>query len=271
MDSEFAEISAFIQAIPPFDTLPESLILQLVKEINICYVRAEQPLPPNGIKDTRLYILRKGALIYTDHNGQLVGKYSEGEICSVFCRPAQRSEVNVNTEEDTLLYSLDYQTLLSLVKEYPQVDAFFMQTAAERLKGKMCKVNEDAIINSSLINNPISQFYHKPVLTISSQQSIQQAAIKMTVLGVSCLVVIDEKIMEINNKITLKELPVGIVTDKDIRRRCVAEGLNFTLPVSEIMTTDMATLPEQSSAYDALMLMTSKRIHHLPITDYRFQ
>ena len=268
MDSELAEISGFIQAIPPFDTLPESLILQLVKEINICYVRAEQPLPPSGIKDERLYILRKGALVYTDHNGQLVGKYSEGEICSVFCRPAQRNEVNVNTEEDTLLYSLDYQTLLSLVQKYPQIDAFFMQTAAERLKGKMSKVNEDAIINSSLINNPISQFYHKPVLTISSLQSIQQAAIKMTAEGVSCLVVIDDQVIEENNRQILRELPVGIITDKDIRRRCVAEGLPFTMPVSEIMTTEMATLPEKSSAYDALMLMTSKRIHHLPITGF---
>jgi len=268
MDSELAEISAFIQAIPPFDTLPESLILQLVKEINICYVRADQPLPPNGIKEARLYILRKGALVYTDHNGQLVGKYTEGEICSVFCRPAQRNEVNVNTEEDTLLYSLDYQILISLVGNYPQIDAFFMQTAAERLKGKMSKVNEDAIINSSLINNPISQFYHKPVLTINSQQSIQQAAIEMTAKGVSCLVVIDKKITRDDNKDALKNVPVGIVTDKDIRRRCVAEGLNFTLPVSEIMTTDMATLPEKSSAYDALMLMTSKKIHHLPITGF---
>ncbi|TWX58521.1 putative nucleotidyltransferase substrate binding domain-containing protein [Colwellia hornerae] len=261
MDHELAEISAFLQAIPPFDTLPESLTLQLVKEINICYVRAKQPLPPNGIKEARLYILRKGALVYTDHNGQLVGKYTEGEICSVFCRPAQRNEVQVNTEEDTLLYSLDYQTLLSLVTDYPQIDAFFMQTAAERLKGKMGKVNEDAIINSSLINNPISQFYHKPVLTINRQQSIQQAALKMTEKNISCLVVVDDKEKGVST-------PVGIVTDKDIRRRCVAEGLSFTQPVSKIMTADMATLPEQSSAYDALMLMTSKRIHHLPITGF---
>jgi CBS domain-containing protein len=258
MDSELTEISAFIQSIPPFDTLPEPVISLLVKEINICYVRAQQPLPPKGIKESRLYILRKGALVYTDHNGQLVGKYSEGEICSVFCRPAQRSEVSVNTEEDTLLYSLDYQTLLSLVHDFPQIDAFFMQTAAERLKGKMSKVNEEAIINSSLINNPISQFYHKPVLTINRQQSIQQAAIEMTQQKVSCLVIVDST--------TATNTPVGIVTDKDIRRRCVAEGLSFTLPVSEIMTTAMATLPEKSSAYDALMLMTSKRIHHLPIT-----
>jgi CBS domain-containing protein len=259
MDSELAEISAFIQNTPPFDTLPQALILKIVREINICYVRAEQPLPPNGIKETRLYILRKGALVYTDHNGQLVGKYSEGEICSVFCRPAQRTEINVNTAEDTLLYSLDYQALLSLVREYPQIDDFFMQTAAERLKTKMSKVNEDAIINSSLINNPISQFYHKPVLTIDSQLSIQQAAIEMTEKSVSCLVVVDP-----NRNIS--NAPVGIVTDKDIRRRCVAQGLSFGLPVSEIMTTDMATLSEKSTAYDALMLMTSKRIHHLPIT-----
>jgi len=259
MDSELAEISAFIQNTPPFDTLPEAVILQIVKEINICYVRAEQPLPPNGIQDARLYILRKGALVYTDHNGQLVGKYSEGEICSVFCRPAQRSEVNVNTEEDTLLYSLDYQALLSLVGDYPQIDDFFMQTAAERLKGKMSKVNEDAIINSSLINNPISQLYHKPVLTIDSQRSIQQAAINMSEKGVSCLVVVEQKTNAMS-------VPVGIVTDKDIRRRCVAQGISFSFSVSKIMTTDMATLPEKSSAYDALMLMTSKGVHHLPIT-----
>jgi len=259
MDSELAEISAFIQNTPPFDTLPEAVVLQIVKEINICYVRADQKLPPQGVQDTRLYILRKGALVYTDHDGQLVGKYSEGDICSVFCRPAQRSEVNVSTAEDTLLFSLDYQVLLSLVEEYPPIDAFFMQTAAERLKEKMSKVNEDAIINSSLMNNPINQLYHKPLLTIDSQKSIQQAAIEMTEKGVSCLVVVNSKSSAIST-------PVGIVTDKDIRRRCVAQGVSFSLSVSKIMTTDITTLSEQSSTYDALMLMTSKRIQHLPIT-----
>jgi CBS domain-containing protein len=260
MDNELADISAFIQAIPPFDSLPNALISQIVKEISICYLRAEQPLPPKGTQQARLFILRKGALIYTDKNNQLVGKYSEGEICSVFCRPAQRSEVYVNTEEDTLLYSIDYQTLIEITADYKQIDAFFMQTAAQRLKTKMSKVSDEAIINSSLINSPISQFYHKPIATIERQQSIQQAAIKMTKLGFSCLVVVH------NNQDTIE--PVGIVTDKDIRRRCVAQGLSFSVPVSEIMTTNMATLSEKSSAYDALMLMTSKRIHHLPITGY---
>ena len=256
MDTELAEISAFIQKTPPFDTLPNEVVLLIVREINICYLRAEQPLPPNNIRIPQLYILRKGALAYTDNNGQLVGKYGEGDICSVFCRPAQRSEVIVNTEEDTLLYSLDYQALVDITKDFPQVEAFFMQTAAQRLKGKMSKVNEEAIINSSLINSPISQFYHSPVETIEYSQSIQQAAIKMTELGFSCLVVVE------------LGKPVGIITDKDIRRRCVAQGLPFDSPVTKVMTAKMTTLPAKSSAYDALMLMTSKRIHHLPVTEY---
>jgi CBS domain-containing protein len=255
MDSELAEISHFIQGIPPFDTLPEEMTGQIVKEISICYVRAEQPLPPKGSVDERLFIIKKGALIYTDKSEHLVGKYSEGEICSVFCRPAQRVGINVQTEEDTLLYSLEYAELIKLTQDYPQVNAYFMQTAEERLNEKMRKVNEEAIINSSLINTPVSQFYHSPVTTIECHESIQQAAIKMTTFGFSCLVVID------NNK-----APVGIITDKDIRIRCVAQGVSSNLPVLEIMTTEMTTLSEKSSAYDALMMMTSKRIHHLPIT-----
>jgi len=256
MDNELAEICAFIQNIPPFDTLPDEIILSIVKEINICYLRAEQALPPNNIDIAQLYILRKGAFAYSDKHGQLVSKYGEGDICSVFCRPEQRTKISVKTEEDTLLYSLDYQPLIAITSDYPQVDAFFMQTAAQRLKVKMNKVNEEAIITSSLMNTPISQFYHSPVETIECNQSIQQAAIKMTELGFSCLVVIEQ------NK------PVGIVTDKDIRRRCVAQGLNFTEQVNNIMTANMITISANGSAYDALMLMTSKRIHHLPVTDH---
>lgn len=254
MDTALAEISSFIQIIPPFDLLPRVALEKLVKKISICYVRSGEKLPPKGIIDARLYILRKGTLIYTDKQGYLVGKYSEGDICSVFCRPAQRAEINVNTGEDTLLYSIVYEDLLEVTQYYPQINAFFMQTAAERLKEKMAKVNDEAILNSSLANSSVSDFYHAPVATISSNANIQDAAIKMTELGFSCLVIVED------------EKPVGLITDKDIRRRCVAQGLPSNHLVSEIMTKNMTTLDIDSSAYDALMVMISKHIHHLPIT-----
>ena len=60
---------------------------------------------------------------------------------------------------------------------------------------------------------------------------------------------------------------VGIVTDKDIRKRCVAEGLDVQQPVTSIMSKDVLTLEQNGSAYDALITMTSRSIHHLPVTN----
>jgi CBS domain-containing protein len=253
MDSALTEISEFVQAIPPLDLLPSKLIEQVVKEISICYVRRGKQLPPQGISDKNIYIVRKGALSYVTQDNELLGKYGEGDICTVFCLDNDE-KINVSADEDTLLYSIFFEAFEQLVSEYPDVIAFFHQTSEQRLNKKMLQVNEDAILNSSLLNSSIANFYHSPVVTVSPDTSIQQAAILMTEQGFSCLV------------ITQYDKPLGIVTDKDIRRRCVAQGLDIFQPVSKIMTDDMATIDIKDTAYDALMMMTQKHIHHLPVT-----
>ena len=257
MDSALTEISEFLQAIPPMDLLPPAAIEQIVKEISICYVRRGLPLPPQGNVAKNLYILRKGALSYVTEVNELIGKYGEGDICTVFCleqHDEKGDQINVITDEDTLLYSVNYEKFQQIVDNYPDVVGFFVQTAEQRLNKKMLQVNEDAILNSSLLNGSIANFYHSPVVTVSPETSIQQAAILMTEQGFSCLV------------IAINDTPLGIVTDKDIRRRCVAQGLDIQQPVSSIMTDNMMTIDIKSTAYDALMMMTQKHIHHLTVT-----
>lgn len=254
MDNELAEINAFIQAIPPFDQLPMQIISQLTKEITICYVRKEKPLCAKECGEKMLYIIRKGALVYSSLQGELLGKYSESDICTIFISAETATNIKVHAEEDTLLYCLSYSKLSKITAKFANVMRFFENSAEERLNTQMTQFNEEAIISSSLMDSSVSQFCHGPVATIESNTSIQQAAITMTELDFSCLVVMN------------KNKAVGIITDKDIRRRCVAKGLSFMHPVSDIMTQNMLTLNENDRAYDALMLMTSKRIHHLPVT-----
>ncbi|WP_353518019.1 putative nucleotidyltransferase substrate binding domain-containing protein [Thalassotalea sp. SU-HH00458] len=261
MDTELAEISAFVQTIPPFDQLPPALLSKVVNTISICYLHQGEPLPPSHCAVHPLFIIRKGALNYRDHLDELLGKYGEGDLCTVFCQPPVSSEITVHTEEDTLLYSIDYQELELLVADYPAVLNFFVHSAEQRLNKKMSQINEDAIIASSLLNTSISQFYHSPVETIDQHCSIQEAAIKMTERKFSCLVIVKDILQ--GDKRELQ--PIGIVTDKDLRQRCIATGLDFTQAVSSIMTENMLTINHDASAYDALMLMTAKRIHHLPV------
>ena len=262
MDTELSEISSFIQSIPPFDSLPKPTLERLIRELSINYVRKGESLPPKGIDEPRLYIVRKGALSCLSNNDELISQLGEGDLCTEFCKQHLQSPSDnnlpirrqVKTDEDSLVYSLDYEILRDIGDKYPSISDYFNHNSAQRLKQRMSKVNEEAIISSTLMNTSVSNFYHSPVADIDASQNIQQAAIKMTEQGYSCLVVLDNK------------KPVGIVTDKDIRRRCVAQGLPITASICEIMTRDMDTIDIKNNAYDALMAMTAKHIHHLPVT-----
>jgi CBS domain-containing protein len=263
MDIELSEISSFIQNIPPFDSLPKQALAKLIRELSINYVRKGETLPPKGINEPRLYIVRKGALSCMANENELISRLGEGDLCTEFCKQSlhtpndieERAQRKIKTDEDCLVYSLDIEVIRELGKQYPSISDYFSYNSAQRLKQKMSKANEEAVISSSLMNTSVSEFYHAPIAGIQASKSIQQAAIMMTEQGFSCLVVLD------NTK------SIGLVTDKDIRRRCVAEGLPITNCIREIMTQNMSTIDIKNNAYDALMLMTSKRINHLPVTN----
>lgn len=258
MSNELNEVLDFIKVIPPFDSLPAEKMSHLTKQIYIQYVAANNTLPPDTNSDNKavLYFIRKGALAYYDEHKNLLSKYGEGDLCSVFLLPDDTVKITVVTEEDTLLYCIDNDALQTAITDSEEAQAFFAQTAAQRLKKRMQKYSDDAIVSSTLMNTLVENFYHTPAATIDKKLSIQQTAQQMTEQGYSCLVVTECDEM------------VGIITDKDIRVRCVAEGVDPLMPVSEIMSGDVLTLETHDSAYDALIVMTSRNIHHLPVTRY---
>ena len=264
MDNELAEVTAFVSAIPPFDLLSSALLDKLVREISISYIRTNESLTNDNVDHPQLYILRKGALRYIAADNTLIEKYGEGDICSVYCSKSSSPYENaaLSVEEDALLYSLDYILVKRILSQQPHIIEFLEGSCEQRLHSQQSKISEDDIVASSLGNASVADFYHGPVAAISRNASIQDAAISMTEQGYSCLVVLDS----VEDSEALTKPQFGIITDKDIRRRCVAKGMPISNPVSDIMTSDIATLDIKSSAYEALITMTSKHIHHLPIT-----
>ncbi|MHB0998459.1 MAG: DUF294 nucleotidyltransferase-like domain-containing protein [Armatimonadota bacterium] len=60
---------------------------------------------------------------------------------------------------------------------------------------------------------------------------------------------------------------VGIVTDRDIRKRAVASDIDQNAPVYRIMSSPLVTIPERAETYEALLLMEQKGIQHLAVED----
>lgn len=58
---------------------------------------------------------------------------------------------------------------------------------------------------------------------------------------------------------------VGIVTDRDIVVRAVAEGKDAATPVSEAMTTEIFSVRPDDFAFEAIRLMGDKQVRRVPV------
>lgn len=62
--------------------------------------------------------------------------------------------------------------------------------------------------------------------------------------------------------------PLGIVTDRDLRRRVVADGRDAaTTLAGEIMSSPLVTIRPDAFAFEALLEMTRREIRHLVVVD----
>ncbi|MBA3677078.1 MAG: CBS domain-containing protein [Sphingosinicella sp.] len=60
---------------------------------------------------------------------------------------------------------------------------------------------------------------------------------------------------------------VGIITDRDIACRCVAEGKQSDTPVSEVMSKSAITVTQDASLDECCKKMEDNQIRRLPVVD----
>ena len=60
---------------------------------------------------------------------------------------------------------------------------------------------------------------------------------------------------------------VGIVTDRDIVVRSIAEGKDASSPVGEAMTTEIFSVKPDDFAFEAIRLMGDKQVRRIPVVD----
>ena len=94
------------------------------------------------------------------------------------------------------------------------------------------------------------------VFSVSSAASVREAAAVMNQQGVGALLVVDGDRM------------VGLLSERDVLRRVVAEGRDPALtPVKHVMTRDVVSIAPEQSLDAARELFMQRRIRHLPVLD----
>ncbi|WP_078118434.1 putative nucleotidyltransferase substrate binding domain-containing protein [Thiosocius teredinicola] len=254
MEVELLEIRQFLEERNPFSYLSSELLDELPKDIEIRYLRRGSRFPP---KDSALYIVRSGAIEIFDKDDELCEKLAEGDIYSVACQLVNLSQCDRGeAAEDTLLYLLSCDRLKELCRESKAFNEHFSANVKERLKAAVTITQEsdDPSVTAMMIE--VGSLVRKTPVTIEATATIRETAALMSNKDVSSVMIMNGD-----------EL-VGLVTDRDLRKRCVAIGLSGAEPIDKIMTTSPKVIEARTLSAQALMTMTRMHVHHLPVVDH---
>jgi PAS domain S-box-containing protein len=60
---------------------------------------------------------------------------------------------------------------------------------------------------------------------------------------------------------------VGVLTDRDLRARALAAGIDLSQPVHRIMSAPVISLPDHATVFEAILTMGRARVHHLALNN----
>ena len=96
----------------------------------------------------------------------------------------------------------------------------------------------------------------RDLLVVAPDATLEQASAVMRDGAVGALPVVSEE-----------QRLLGIVTDRDLVVRALAEGLAAETPVEQVMTREVTTVGQAHELDDALALMQAEQLRRLPVVD----
>ena len=109
----------------------------------------------------------------------------------------------------------------------------------------------------SLFLHPVREFIARSPVTAGPRTGVRELARQMAAAGVGSVVIVGED-----------GAPAGIVTDRDLRAKVVAEGRDPAATVAaDVMSSPLVTVAPGAYGFEALLEMTRRGIHHLVVLE----
>ncbi len=256
----------FLKKTLPFNELDDKTLQELALELKLDFFpKGTVIFRQDETEVEYLYIIQKGGVkIYLkDEEGMVTLKDFRGEGSYIGALPIiqkTRANLNVETVEDTFCFLLKKETFLNLIQSNSRFAQYYLKSFSEKfLRTAYAELRQHRVAPKTegtlyLFSVQVGDLVKSDPKTVPTSATLQSAAAKMAKYHIGSLLVTDEK-----------GDVVGIVTDKDLRTKVVAQGRSITEPVGSIMVSPVEKIGSHKVCFDALLMMMSKKIHHLAV------
>ncbi len=173
----------------------------------------------------------------------------------------RKAEFDVEAVEDTFCILIDRETFLDLVKRRRGFADYYDDSLSEDiLFAVYSELRIETVSARSeevhyLFNTRVIDVVKGPPEIFDVSSTVREVGAGMARLKVGSVLIKDAN-----------GAAVGMVTNRDLRSKVVAGGLDYNSTVDRIMTTPLRTVPALAFCYEALISMMQEYTDHLAVT-----
>jgi len=238
------DLTEFLNKVAPFSELTAEQRAGLAADFEQLEVAAGGEIgcfdPPG---QAGLFVIVSGTVQLCDLAGKALEQRSATELFGhAIALEDGIQSYRASAQDDTQLLRLAPQALADIVAKHPLIGHFLTAAPGERLRALPQRKT-----------GTLRDLNLRPPVTTAPETSIADCAALMAGHQVSCLPIVKDRQL------------VGIVTDRDLRSRVLARGVDPGTAVAAIMTREPLSARTDSQIDDALVEMMRLGIHHLPV------
>lgn len=252
-------VAYFLKDFPPFQFLSSDEQLEVANSITVVHFKKSAMVFEEG-KETNqeVYVLRKGnirLLQQTNQGNQLVDQCEPGDVFGVrSVLTNQPYRMTALCEEESLVYAVPKKVFDHFLEVNSRFALFFTAGYAAGQAIVRSEQKQVKFTNSGWEDYPLQ--FSTDIISCFPENSIQEALQHMMEWKVGSILVT-----------TPEGIPLGIVTDRDLRNKVLATGKAISEPVSCIMSAPVLTIAEGFTVGEVLVSMIRHHVHHLVITE----
>lgn len=260
-------VADFLKRFPPFNELTARDLSALVLEVEILYKERSSYIFREGeVPHAYFYVVHKGAVnLKLGETGELVDICDEGDIFGL--RPLIAGDLyrlEAQAKEESIIYAIPISIFRPFATTYEEIGNYLIESFASNTRNPYSKSHAGVLFpaKAESFKRNISKFSEilpvipsKRIISCSKNTTVQEVAIIMNEKNVGSVLVLENG------------LPVGIITDKDLRSKVISGNLPVSTPSSDIMSSPVITYPNRLTLSQAQLAMMKNDISHLCLTE----
>lgn len=268
MNTIAEHIADFLKEYPPFNHLTFQELSEIATSIRVVNLEKHKVLfQINDVLHDSFYVVAAGVInlsVIADAEETLLNKCNEGDIFGL--RPffaKNNYMMTAKAREESIVYAIPIAIFRPFVANNSEVLNFLLESFAVNTRNPKDKENQIGKLISDNVFYSDQQSEMQYFQSLSYNNSPLKTIITAIVKDVAQLMT---ETLKNNVVICENNIPLGIITDTDMRSKIATGRYPVTVSVDKIMSSPVITVVENISLAEAQLLMLKHNVTHLCVT-----